>query len=1697
MTIGKQIKVSLSLDDAGFSAKMRSASGDVKSLREVLAALGTGLEKVEGTMGGTARDLKSFSDGVTSANSRLTSSISQMQRKLIENYTRSSKESRQAAKDAAAVADAQIDARERALNNEIASNRKIIASRANLHENLRKAEREASDRALRARMTLDARQKAMMTAPIGSRMASSAEYEKDAAAIRREIALHEHNATAIGLEVLKTSEGINALHRMNAERQQSIQALNAERAAVRSNLQAKEQAANLAQAVGRGNATEMAKILAARGTNDQLRAIERQRRDAQLQNERDMRQAARDTAAEQRRQARETANEQRRQVEQVAAMWKNMAQMYAAGKIGEGLKNSVNQADNYQRTLERVDAAGIDAKTGGKQRILNVSKNVEAANPNMSRNESLQLTMSAVAGAVSTDEKMLNTIVPEIAKLMTVMNRQFPEQAHNLENFGRNVMGVMEARGITDNPKKMLETLDNLARALILTQGKMTVQDYETLMRRGGAGSGMLKDNESILYDVAAASQMKVMGGGAGGGAGGVSTFANAQQMASARMQGSTRETIQGLQNQIEFGIVDKAQIMAKNGGKQLGARYKMVPYAGSEKAADNPTKFAMELVNSIKAKLAKLPLTDMRFFAKGDDRNSDEAQARAFGRFADQTWQNKSAREFYKMFATQGSQHRITAEVEASRAAPTYGETHQKAMDSWGVSVDKTKAALRDLGVVVGNELIPVLQPMLVTLTDMIRAMVKFGQENPMVAKLAAIATAAMGAALSFKAMTGMAGMVGGITSGISALAGANGRLAQTSGAVVGSSRAQRQAHLDNLRETVRVTQAQSIYRNEALRVAQANVAGASGMARLTAVTNQLVPAQRAAQGAASAAAVAQANLQRAQAASAIGARALAGTMSFLGGPIGAVITLLTVGITAWAMWGNAAQAAQKKAKQASQDSAKNVDDTIKRLEDDIVVQKQGENAPIVQTEQKEIAALKKALAEKKALQKQLQEAGPARNEGAEMRRATRISEIDQEIKDEQLAIDTREGKLKRLGELALSRAQTRAEAEAKEQKEMQERIAAEIKAAQEAAKKGLPTPGLVPDASEDTDPDATVDTEGMFAKPGEKKARNYVDPLDKALEQMKGKVAAAKIGLTALKNDAEEVATLRAEVEAELEGKRKAGDYNKDKDKDNKVAANDPRFRRLVEETTQLRLLGEQKKALEFVNQRVAATEVDNAAAVERTIGVTAAQSDGLLALNRELERLEKRLGVGTDKFAAWDKAKSRALGTQAQNDALNAAAGISAKVKEDAPDMLPTERERQGAKLAAAAKLEDDKIQVLQNSLARQEAIEAQALTKAGAKEDEILAMRARYANARDTLETTYALRRAQRAEMDARALETPLQKMVRDWKDTGTAIESIQANVANGFVNMLSTALTTGKLEFKGFLQSILLEIANAKIKEMLANQFKAMFDQGIGLVTQGMGMLFGTPAAGGAGAAGAAAPAAGAAIGTAVADTAGTAAKTGAETAATAAITARTAAETAGTAATTARTAGDSAATAAITALTAADSAALAASTANVAGMGAMTAAITTAVAALGALASAAASAAAAQAGSSIGAAFANGGILTSEGPVELRKYANGGIANSPQLALYGEAGPEAYVPLPDGRTIPVTMKTEGAQATSAPTGQVMLPSVSVNVINQTGTQASAKQGDVRFDGKGYVLDVVMTAASQPGPFRNTMKEALK
>jgi|GEM_PF-3387566 len=59
--------------------------------------------------------------------------------------------------------------------------------------------------------------------------------------------------------------------------------------------------------------------------------------------------------------------------------------------------------------------------------------------------------------------------------------------------------------------------------------------------------------------------------------------------------------------------------------------------------------------------------------------------------------------------------------------------------------------------------------------------------------------------------------------------------------------------------------------------------------------------------------------------------------------------------------------------------------------------------------------------------------------------------------------------------------------------------------------------------------------------------------------------------------------------------------------------------------------------------------------------------------------------------------------------------------------------------------------------------------------------------------------------------------------------------------------------------------------------------------------------------------------------------------------------------------------------------------------------------------------------------------FGDGGIMTSAGPMPLQKYGDGGVVNGPQFRVAGERyQPEAIIPLPNGRSVPVEMTGGGS-----------------------------------------------------------------
>ena len=111
--------------------------------------------------------------------------------------------------------------------------------------------------------------------------------------------------------------------------------------------------------------------------------------------------------------------------------------------------------------------------------------------------------------------------------------------------------------------------------------------------------------------------------------------------------------------------------------------------------------------------------------------------------------------------------------------------------------------------------------------------------------------------------------------------------------------------------------------------------------------------------------------------------------------------------------------------------------------------------------------------------------------------------------------------------------------------------------------------------------------------------------------------------------------------------------------------------------------------------------------------------------------------------------------------------------------------------------------------------------------------------------------------------------------------------------------------------------------------------------------------------------------------------------------------------------------------------------------------------------------------------------FAQGGIMTAHGSLPLARYAGGGVADSPQLALFGEGRlPEAFVPLPDGRTIPVTF----AEPANDRTVEADAGGALADLISETRRMTAAVTG-MRADNAALRRGLERIIASSRGPGR--------
>jgi len=444
-----------------------------------------------------------------------------------------------------------------------------------------------------------------------------------------------------------------------------------------------------------------------------------------------------------------------------------------------------------------------------------------------------------------------------------------------------------------------------------------------------------------------------------------------------------------------------------------------------------------------------------------------------------------------------------------------------------------------------------------------------------------------------------------------------------------------------------------------------------------------------------------------------------------------------------------------------------------------------------------------------------------------------------------------------------------------------------------------------------------------------------------------------------------------------------------------------------RAIEATAELNVLREQQQALSNAQQQAARTKEDLSEAMARSANNGAnAESSAMITLRKNFEALGQKIKAGTDDFKAFQKAKAEALANQAQTDALGFIEDQREAVRNLSVDWVRafgTESQARQAEYEAALREINDKEKARIASLERVMQSEELSAGRRKELEQQVADVRAAAEKGREAL--------AQRAVI---ANMTAMQKLRQEWEDSGRAMREVTAKWSRDFVDKFVEATTGGKVSWREFLRDMVKDVYTIFIKKNLGGLITDMFGSLGKTVGDFLGLNDGSK------------------LGQTadnpmyVKDVSGIAdvAKGGKEGI-----------------------------------FKEAENELVKVWDVLKNGMSSTWDWVTTNISSLfngavdwlGSIFSNMGGGGGGGIFSTIASffGFADGGIMTEFGPAPLKKYLNGGIANSPQLALFGEGSmPEAYVPLPDGRTIPVTV--QGNLGGGGGGGTVVQISIQVN-----------------------------------------------
>lgn len=1631
MVAGGQIRVVLTLDDSGFSVKTKKAADVAEHLKKtfqdtskaskaVEADVGTLSKVVEG-VSGTMRQLdQTLGNFVTRLNQtaerfervatssrktkqaagELKDGLTPIQRSLqqlsqetnsfrvaIESLKPSlqhaaqghktlQREQERTAAGAKKAAQDAISDKIAALNAEKQKNGELVASKRKLIQELE---------ALEAKMRSDAEQRRMAAAAAEKRLGPWGGKNIIAGNLADATRLTA-NADQVRRSVQETLRHSQALQERNRQIAQSIPLLYQQADA--------EKKAAAAQAEAAAQAARKAK--------------------EQAIADREMVRAAREAAAERKRLARETAEYERQQARETAALWRSMADMWAASKVQAGMGRVVRDSAEMQNTELRTQIMGLSPEELAE--FNRKAYDLARQEKYLSNMEAIQARYTALTSLGANKVGIIDATLPEAMKTVQALKLAGFEKG-SITDIQRNLYGVAEMRQVINDAEATKRTFDTIFRAAKASGGKINVADLETILRNLGPGSSQISD-KGILNLLALAEQMKVAGGHGTGGAGtGVSTVGTMVKMMQLYAAGKPMK-LEAIEQFVGAGLMNED---AFKGGKQERDALSNISLKAARSAGMKNVEQLMAdplgYLKQIREPLLQYMLDNQSvYFDKGADVNSVEAQNAAFTKFFARSGFSHRAVSMQVMAMDPRFMRRVEDNTKLAEAGDGAAGTIEKAEKNWSQAVMEMKGGIESLTSAFAP-LLEALSPIPKFIGDIARAAADFARENPLTAALTVGATAAGGLMLAVRGLVGGLGALGLVSRGA-------------------------------LSPTTMLASGMAGLRASALAT---SLAVSSGFGRFplifsavgTAVTSGLK--------------VIGAGLLRAI--PIVGAFLLAWDL-------GGIVLNLEVGgrkVKDWLIgWtdelGSWWELTWLKIKRFAIGAL--------TLEG---VSLKGMISWIADTVSELVESIKQMWAEGKAAvidaftfngdfldraKNALFEWGSTVTEWFKLK-----WEMVKEVAKSALSFspsDTIASLDAQIKQLEASRGQFVGPMPyvPGEEGPMPDNRPKKPQVSQSESSDSAGSSGV------------TIGGTGGRGKP----LREFENAFQRTLEQMRGDldIARLKTGTTLSGNASYEEQAKAAFVKRWMSGdfddgkdpsKRKFANRSYDKargwrEEDIDFSAADPQTKESAQEWmnvySALQKAKDEATGVAYAQERLAATSVDLDEAARRLAedGLFK-QTDAMRALMREFERQE------SDKPALanspeYQEQKRQALLNRARADMTGFAADLAeqsrnmeASFTTDASGMLIASRDRirmEQDAFIAAEKAKIDSYRAAFDERIAGLSVETEEYRKAVAE------------RAMSEEQFTRYLENLERRKTEA--LLSPVQQLAKEWKNTIDQIEQMEANWANGFIDTLHQTITTGKGDWRSFVIGMANDISKMMLKDALANKVTGMFGSlgdmlkgavsgkgddakgaksGFAALIEEMRVSFGGMFSGLMSSMSQIFNSLSGGLGSMLQNLMTWVMQL-------------------------------------FTTLSASSGGSSGGIFGTLLGIG-----LDMLMPGSGAAASAAGSFAASIDTSGFGPAtaqlgsglygFAKGGIMTAGGPLDLKAYAKGGIANSPQLALFGEGSMnEAFVPLPDGRSIPVTLRTEGAGGDG---GQTVNISIVVNNSESGGAENRSSQGDER------------------------------